>query len=55
MNGAQLTKPGEGVQPMEKPLTKSDLNDVSDEIPSTGEEEQENGHSLDSESSVPKI
>ncbi|KAK3562458.1 hypothetical protein QTP86_034571, partial [Hemibagrus guttatus] len=55
INGAQLTKPGEGMQPMEKPLTKSDLNDVSDEIPSTGEEEQENGHSLDSESSVPKI
>ncbi|KAK2869059.1 hypothetical protein Q7C36_000930 [Tachysurus vachellii] len=55
INGAQVTKPGEGVQPMEKPLTKSDLNDVSDEIPTTGEEEQENGHSLDSDSSVPKI
>ncbi|TSM94641.1 Anoctamin-8 [Bagarius yarrelli] len=55
MNGTQHTKPGEGVQPMEKPLTKSDLNDVPDEIPSAGEEEQENGHSLDSDSSVPKI
>lgn len=55
VNGAQLTKPGEGVQPTEKPLTRSDLNDVPDEIPSPGEEEQENGHSLDSESSGPKI
>ncbi|XP_026777608.2 anoctamin-8 isoform X1 [Pangasianodon hypophthalmus] len=55
INGAQLTKPGEGIQPMEKPLTRSDLNDVPDEIPSPGEEEQENGHSLDSESSGPKI
>ncbi|KAI5614657.1 anoctamin-8 isoform X2 [Silurus asotus] len=55
MNGAQQTKPGEGVQPAEKPVTKSDLNDVPDEIPSPGEEEQENGHSLDSESSGPKI
>ncbi|XP_060797603.1 anoctamin-8 isoform X1 [Neoarius graeffei] len=55
VNGAQLTKPGEGVQSMEKPLTRSDLNDVPDEIPSPGEEEQENGHSLDSDSSGPKI
>ncbi|KAM9460935.1 anoctamin-8 isoform 1-T1 [Clarias gariepinus] len=55
MNGAQLTKPGEGVQPVEKPLTRSDLNDVPDEIPSPGEEELENGNVLDSESSGPKI
>lgn len=55
MNGAQLTKPGEGVQLTEKPLTRSDLNDVPDEIPSPGEEDQENGHSLDSESSGSKI
>ncbi|KAF4083348.1 hypothetical protein AMELA_G00140170 [Ameiurus melas] len=55
MNGAQITKPGEGLQSVEKALTRSDLNDVPDEIPSPGEEEQENGHSLDTESSGPKI
>ncbi|KAF5910014.1 anoctamin-8 isoform X1 [Clarias magur] len=48
MNGAQLTKPGEGVQPVEKPLTRSDLNDVPDEIPSPGEEELENGNTTGS-------
>lgn len=55
VNGAQPSKPGEGVQLSEKQPTKSDLNGVPDEIPSPGGEDGEAGHSLDSESSGPKI
>ncbi|XP_066504262.1 anoctamin-8 [Hoplias malabaricus] len=55
LNGTQLSKPGDGAQPSEKQPTKSDLNGVPEEIPSPGGEEGESGHSLDSESSGPKI
>ncbi|CAB1323848.1 unnamed protein product [Coregonus sp. 'balchen'] len=51
VNGSQLPRPGEGSQGSDKQPTKSDLNGVPDEIPSPGEDEEENH----TDSSDPKV
>ncbi|XP_052425378.1 anoctamin-8-like [Carassius gibelio] len=55
VNGAQLSKPGDGGQVQDKPPTKSDLNGVPDEIPSPCGETGENASSSDSDPSGPKM
>ncbi|XP_073682319.1 anoctamin-8 [Garra rufa] len=55
VNGAQLSKPGDGGQVQDKPPTKSDLNGVPDEIPSPCGENGENGSSSDTDPSGPKM
>ncbi|XP_056132754.1 anoctamin-8 [Lampris incognitus] len=57
VNGAQLPKAGEGAssQGSDRPLSRSDLNGVPDEIPSPGGEGSENGHSTDLDPARPKV
>ncbi|KAF4107720.1 anoctamin-8 isoform X2 [Onychostoma macrolepis] len=55
VNGAQLSKPGDGGQVQDKPPTKSDLNGVPDEIPSPCGENGENASSSDADPSGPKM
>uniref|UniRef100_A0A665WWL6 Anoctamin n=1 Tax=Echeneis naucrates TaxID=173247 RepID=A0A665WWL6_ECHNA len=57
VNGAPLPRSAEGSlsQTAERQPSRSDLNGVPDEIPSPGEEEPENGHSADLDTSGSKV
>ncbi|XP_058493827.1 anoctamin-8 isoform X2 [Solea solea] len=57
VNGAGLLRSGEGSSSYtsERHTSRSDLNGVPDEIPSPGEEESENGHSTDLDTSGSKV